>query len=381
MAKVPKLSHARLTELLDYDPASGFFRWKARPSNRVHVGDRAGVFHRPSGGRYVAIDGEKFMAHRLAFFYVNKRWPDTDVRPSDGDYDHCWIANLIEVRRVDLAHQREKTRKNTSGHLGVAKARGGLWQATITWNYKQIGLGANFESAAEAGIIYDEAARRLKGATSENDVDRIVAEVRLFRRQRAVWRNFERRDTEHAWPSFEAFCAEVREIPQRRYAIVAVDVTQPIGPGNFRWALPVDAEHSTRDGMVAYHRVVRRANRDHVRNKQLSADFGIDMSEYLRMLNDQAGVCAICEKAETKSRGHDVRALSVDHDHNTQAVRALLCGNCNQGLGYFCDDPALLRRAVAYLEKYSDSRRAWSMPSLTEITHLPIGQKLLQGAA
>ena len=121
MAKVTRLTHERLTELLDYDRATtGFFHWKKRLSNRVHVGDRAGVFHHQSRGRYISIDGEKFMAHRLAWFYEHKRWPESDVRPIDGDYDHCWIANLKEVSRVELAHVRETRSKSTrlnSSHI------------------------------------------------------------------------------------------------------------------------------------------------------------------------------------------------------------------------------------------------------------------------
>jgi hypothetical protein len=97
MSRMPKLTHERLTELLHGDPITGVFSWKVRTSNRVHVGDRVGVFHRTSGGRYISIDNEKFMAHRLMWFYVHKRWPNTDVRPIDGNYDHCWIENLQEI--------------------------------------------------------------------------------------------------------------------------------------------------------------------------------------------------------------------------------------------------------------------------------------------
>ena len=140
---------------------------------------------------------------------------------------------------------------------------------------------------------------------------------------------------------------------RRRYGIVPVDVTRPLGPGNWRIALPINADLSTRDGIVAYNCAVRQATRDHGRDKQLRAGYGIDTSEYQRLLTQQAGVCAICGKSETKLRNcsQDERALSVDHDHGTGAVRGLLCGNCNQGLGYFCDDPDALRRATAYLEK------------------------------
>lgn len=60
----------------------------------------------------------------------------------------------------------------------------------------------------------------------------------------------------------------------------------------------------------------------------------------------QQGRCAICGCAEADSpRGR----LHLDHDHTTQQVRGLLCGNCNVGLGHFKDEPSRLRAAIKYL--------------------------------
>src|SRR6516165_11065298 len=112
MAKLYKLTHSTLRRLLDYDPATGLFTWKVARSNRVKPGSQAGVLHHASGGRYISIGNEKFMAHRLAWFYVHGRWPNTDVRPRDRNYDNCAIANLIEVSRVELQHARQPNGAN-----------------------------------------------------------------------------------------------------------------------------------------------------------------------------------------------------------------------------------------------------------------------------
>lgn len=57
-------------------------------------------------------------------------------------------------------------------------------------------------------------------------------------------------------------------------------------------------------------------------------------------------VCELCGQPNANGR-----ALHLDHNHRTGAFRGWLCDLHNRGLGYFKDDPALLRRAAAYLEQ------------------------------
>lgn len=68
--------------------------------------------------------------------------------------------------------------------------------------------------------------------------------------------------------------------------------------------------------------------------------YGISAEEFDALLEKQGGVCAICVGPDPKH---------LDHDHETGAIRGILCVNCNQGLGKFFDDPELLERAAAYL--------------------------------
>lgn len=70
--------------------------------------------------------------------------------------------------------------------------------------------------------------------------------------------------------------------------------------------------------------------------------YGITPAEYDRLLEEQAGRCRVCA-AEPDG------VLDVDHDHDTGAVRGLLCRRCNRGIGLWKDDPELLRRAADYL--------------------------------
>jgi hypothetical protein len=76
--------------------------------------------------------------------------------------------------------------------------------------------------------------------------------------------------------------------------------------------------------------------------------YGLTPEDYRRMLEEQNGVCAICEKVTNFGLG----ILAVDHDHATGKVRALLCHKCNTGLGSFEDNELLLLRAAAYIARF-----------------------------
>lgn len=82
-----------------------------------------------------------------------------------------------------------------------------------------------------------------------------------------------------------------------------------------------------------------------VRAKHLRRAYQMSMEEYEAALTAQNGRCAACGDLSD-------RRLHVDHDHRTQQRRGLLCWRCNNGLGLFADDPARLRAAADYLEKY-----------------------------
>lgn len=82
---------------------------------------------------------------------------------------------------------------------------------------------------------------------------------------------------------------------------------------------------------------------DKMTGKAREAKHGVSDKEYQQMLIDQSGVCAICK---TPSSG---RALGLDHDHKTGAVRGLLCLHCNTGIGNFRDDIDLLDAARKYI--------------------------------
>lgn len=96
-----------------------------------------------------------------------------------------------------------------------------------------------------------------------------------------------------------------------------------------------------------------RERPEQMRDKGLRRFYGMTLAEYEAMREAQGHRCAICGREETVTAWGKVRALSVDHDHETGAIRGLLCAKCNRGLGMFRDDPDVLDQAAEYLR---DSR-------------------------
>ena len=59
----------------------------------------------------------------------------------------------------------------------------------------------------------------------------------------------------------------------------------------------------------------------------------------------QHDACAICGY----EFGQKLGDYHIDHCHQTDIVRGILCDRCNRGLGYFRDTPDFLRQAANYL--------------------------------
>lgn len=93
----------------------------------------------------------------------------------------------------------------------------------------------------------------------------------------------------------------------------------------------------------------RRAN-----GKRRLADvrqrYGVSEEQYAEMMERAGGVCEICGRvpSEVSKKG-----ACVDHCHDSSKVRGILCAPCNSGIGSLQDDPAVLRKAIEYLETHS----------------------------
>ena len=115
-----------------------------------------------------------------------------------------------------------------------------------------------------------------------------------------------------------------------------------------------------REKVIKQHAEYRDKNRELLREKQrkfnkenpikrknsmLKYQYGITLIDYNKMFEQQKGKCAICKRHQNNL----TRTLSVDHDHKTNKVRALLCITCNTDVSVVENR---LKEMLKYLNKY-----------------------------
>jgi hypothetical protein len=95
-------------------------------------------------------------------------------------------------------------------------------------------------------------------------------------------------------------------------------------------------------------RRLARVTPEQKREYTLKRRYGLTISEYNAKFEAQGGVCSICHGDNGEKR------LCVDHNHETGAVRGLLCHRCNLMLGYSEERRELLGQCfITYLDKWN----------------------------
>ena len=113
------------------------------------------------------------------------------------------------------------------------------------------------------------------------------------------------------------------------------------------------------DGLQAY---CKKCNLEYsreykIKNPGIGTDrhyrrvFGISLVDVRKLLEKQKNCCALCGKHLELLQGRGfTTAVHVDHDHFTNKVRGILCGNCNTALGKLGDSIESIEKVLAYLK-------------------------------
>jgi hypothetical protein len=167
------LSAEQVRQLLDYDPATGIFKWRAKPGSARYdrafnsrcAGKIAGR-SKPNANGYleIRINGVLYTSGRVAWAYMTGRWPDLNIDHIDTDKANNRWNNL---REATVAQNGWNTGlqlpRNNSGFKGVFLCRPtGRYYAQIAANGRRYHLG-HFASPKEAHAAYVAAAQKYHG--------------------------------------------------------------------------------------------------------------------------------------------------------------------------------------------------------------------------
>jgi hypothetical protein len=157
MAQI-ELTAARLRERLSYDADTGEFKWIVRGS-RIRVGMVAG-YECAKGYRKIEVDGQAYMAHRLAWLHMNGEWPAHEIDHINSNRGDNKACNLRTLPHAENCQNKRKARSDSkSGIQGVSKV-GNSFKAEITVHGAYYFLG-HFASTAEASNAYQFAKAKL----------------------------------------------------------------------------------------------------------------------------------------------------------------------------------------------------------------------------
>lgn len=151
-----------LRSVLNYDPETGIFTWKIRPAFRTKIGSVAG-YQMTKGYWMIGVKGTYYVAHRLAWLYVNGKWPADQIDHINGVKSDNRIVNLRQATNSQNHANAPKRSHNTSGVKGVSwhkKRR--RWIASIRVHGKLEHIG-EFRELSVAADAYSEKARSVFG--------------------------------------------------------------------------------------------------------------------------------------------------------------------------------------------------------------------------
>jgi hypothetical protein len=171
-----KLTQKYLKECLDYNPETGIFKWKERPThhfkdnkrqkalsvckmwNTCHFNTIAG--HKEKDNYIsIVINGKGYRSHRLAFLYMEGYMPENMVDHIDQNPSNNKWNNLREVSNRCNQQNCKLNTMNTSGVTGVNWVKSSnKWKSVIMINgkTKYLGMYDDFDIAVMVRYIEEQ---------------------------------------------------------------------------------------------------------------------------------------------------------------------------------------------------------------------------------
>lgn len=158
------ITASELRERLVYEPDTGEWTWLSSP--------RGGQAGKPAGWidaygyRRIKIDGQTYIASRLAFLYVNGQWPQDEVDHINRDPGDDRWENLREANRS--LNTLNRVYIGQSGQPGVYKhSQNERWVA----QYKNVYIGS-YKTVEEAVAAREAFMLSIEGEATVSDTER-----------------------------------------------------------------------------------------------------------------------------------------------------------------------------------------------------------------
>ena len=160
-----QLTQEKLKSIVNYDPQTGFFTWRANLANGFQAGERTGYLNKSRDGYYLEtmVFGVRYRDNRLAFLWMTGAFPPNHVDHRNGDSQDNSLGNLRAATSSQNAANSKLSKLNKTGFKGVSLGKHAKrFRASIKVDGKFIGLGS-FDTAIEAHKAYCEAAQKFFG--------------------------------------------------------------------------------------------------------------------------------------------------------------------------------------------------------------------------
>lgn len=148
-----KLTQSELKQQVHYDPESGLFTRLISNIHCVKVGSIAGGLHKSTGYIHLRVNNKRYLAHRLAFLYMEGYFPEHQIDHKDGVRANNKWFNLRHATPLCNFQNQKISKNNTSGFPGVSWRKDyHKWQCSIKMNGKYIHLGWH-DDPLEAALV------------------------------------------------------------------------------------------------------------------------------------------------------------------------------------------------------------------------------------
>lgn len=162
----------KMLDVIEYDPDTGLFRWKKRPSARCAEGWFSGGCLGKKGYLGFRVFYERYYAHRLAWaLHSGSLSESVEIDHINGNKADNRIINLRVASPSQNQHNKNKYLNNKSGLKGIClDARSGKWRAKFNCDGVRYELGL-FEMIEEAKTALIAARSKAHGDFANNGAE------------------------------------------------------------------------------------------------------------------------------------------------------------------------------------------------------------------